>query len=175
MGVQADMEGSYLIKRADQPVPDETPSESQCSASADKPEITGCAAFWENMRISEVSIISGPLNGYAVGFPGVYNFLHGPSTDCSLCHRKMPCRTLSNAKGAWRTDATGDYCGWATDVTCGHIYFTAASCQADKGCHWNYSAAGAARTRPASAPATPASLSRPESLAAFLAASADPS
>lgn len=92
-----------------------------------------------NLKVAQVNIIGGALNGYSIGFVGVYANLYELSTNCSLYKTSESCTTLSNAKCTWTSDAAGDYCGWVNERTCYRAYNTEAACLADDDCKWNYS------------------------------------
>ncbi|KAG5490790.1 hypothetical protein JKF63_00912 [Porcisia hertigi] len=96
-----------------------------------------------------VQAIGGTLNGYSIGFVGVYATLFGFSTNCANFRHESGCVTAPNADCQWITDATGSgYCGWP-EVTCRREYSYATPaempgamtrCEADPHCRWSYSA-----------------------------------
>lgn len=65
-----------------------------------------------NLKIAQVNIVSGTLNGYSIGFVGVYTTLYGFSTNCAKYTNAKPCTTLSNSHCQWidATPTTEAYC-----------------------------------------------------------------
>ncbi|KAG5490789.1 hypothetical protein JKF63_00911 [Porcisia hertigi] len=102
-----------------------------------------------NAKVMLVQAIGGTLNGYSIGFVGVYATLFGFSTNCANFRHESGCVTAPNADCQWITDATGSgYCGWP-EVTCRREYSYATPaempgamtrCEADPHCRWSYSA-----------------------------------
>lgn len=106
-----------------------------------------------NIRVCIVQAIGGSLNGYSIGFVGVYSTLYGMSTNCASYRFESGCSTVPNANCKWYTDASltaGGYCGWA-EGTCSRLYpnlaaggtdndAATAACNNDKNrCAWSYS------------------------------------
>ncbi|CBZ26490.1 glucose transporter, lmgt1 [Leishmania mexicana MHOM/GT/2001/U1103] len=102
-----------------------------------------------NFRMIMVQAIGGCLNGYSIGFVGVYSTLFGYSTNCANFRSERGCTTAPNADCQWFANATGtSYCGWP-EITCRRTYTYSsvaempgaiAQCEADSRCRWSYSA-----------------------------------
>ncbi|TPP49667.1 Sugar (and other) transporter family protein [Leishmania donovani] len=102
-----------------------------------------------NAKVMLVQAIGGSLNGYSIGFVGVYSTLFGYSTNCANFRSERGCTTAPNADCQWFPNATGTgYCGWP-EITCRRTYtYSSASempgaitqCEADPRCRWSYSA-----------------------------------
>ncbi|GET93728.1 glucose transporter 2 [Leishmania tarentolae] len=102
-----------------------------------------------NAKVMLVQAIGGTLNGYSIGFVGVYSTLFGYSTNCASFLTEKGCTTASNADCQWFPDSTGNgYCGWP-EITCRRTYTYStdaemagaiAQCDADSRCRWSYSA-----------------------------------
>ncbi|CAG9584184.1 glucose transporter, lmgt3 [Leishmania major strain Friedlin] len=101
-----------------------------------------------NAKVILVQAIGGSLNGYSIGFVGVYSTLFGYSTNCANFRSERGCTTAPNADCQWFSNETGTgYCGWP-DVTCRRTYtYSNATeipgaitrCEADPRCRWSYS------------------------------------
>lgn len=89
----------------------------------------------ENLKILQVPAVGGVLNGFSIGFVGVYATLYKFSTDCSLYKSQAACGTVQNAKCMW--DTASSTCGWK-DVNCGKKYSTETECVNDSRCRWLY-------------------------------------
>ncbi|CAJ1013974.1 hypothetical protein Q4I30_000136, partial [Leishmania utingensis] len=75
-----------------------------------------------NAKVILVQAIGASLNGYSIGFVGVYATLFGYSTNCASFSSEKGCSTVPNADCKWFTDASSTgYCGW-TDITCRRAY-----------------------------------------------------
>ncbi|EPY31249.1 glucose transporter, lmgt2 [Angomonas deanei] len=88
-----------------------------------------------NIKVAQVNFFCGILNGYNIGFVGVYTTLYGQSTNCAVYTAQVPCETLSNAKCMW--DATNNICTWP-EITCQLDYTDVESCGSNDKCSWSY-------------------------------------
>ncbi|XQJ32106.1 glucose transporter 2 [Leishmania guyanensis] len=101
-----------------------------------------------NAKVILVQAIGASLNGYSIGFVGVYATLFGYSTNCASFNSEQGCVTVPNADCKWFTNTNSTpFCGW-TDITCRRTYtYTNLSgmpaaitqCEADPRCRWSYS------------------------------------
>ncbi|RNF00797.1 hexose transporter [Trypanosoma conorhini] len=97
----------------------------------------------QNMKVFQICLIGGMLNGYTIGLVPIYAFLYLTSTDCSLYKSEDACITVLNAECQW--DVKASQCGWRY-FTCGKAYPTdplnpavaEAACKADSRCSWVY-------------------------------------
>lgn len=111
------------------------------------------ASFFDvrNLRVASVQAVGGTLNGYSIGFVGVYSTLYGFSTDCSKFKGgQTACETVPNANCKWfpTSGTVPAHCGWP-DLTCRTQYPNGAAggtdeaarvgCLADSHCKWSYS------------------------------------
>ena len=106
-----------------------------------------------NIRVCIVQAVGGSLNGYSIGFVGVYSTLYSMSTNCAALRFESGCSTMPNANCKWFPKApnnTKPYCGWS-GVTCSKMYEKDESvgasnaavitrCNNDSRCSWSYSA-----------------------------------
>ncbi|KPA81793.1 glucose transporter lmgt3 [Leptomonas pyrrhocoris] len=106
-----------------------------------------------NLRVCVVQAIGGTLNGYSIGFVGVYSTLYGYSTNCANYRFESGCSTVPNANCKWfpPSGTAAGYCGWV-DGTCSKLYpnednggtsdnDAIVNCNGDSSrCAWSYSA-----------------------------------
>ncbi|TPP48759.1 Sugar (and other) transporter family protein [Leishmania donovani] len=59
-----------------------------------------------NAKVMLVQAIGGSLNGYSIGFVGVYSTLFGYSTNCANFRSERGCTTAPNADCQWFPNAT---------------------------------------------------------------------
>lgn len=100
-------------------------------ATADTPAFFS----WENLRILQVPVVGGILNGFSIGFVGVYSTLFNISTDCSLYKSQDACSTVQNANCEWVS--TNSTCKWR-DLHCSATYNTVTECASNSNCRWSY-------------------------------------
>lgn len=88
-----------------------------------------------NLKVAQVNIVAGTLNGYSIGFVGVYSNLYGLSTNCKSYRQPKACTTLSNSKCSWNSAIP--QCVWVGKPICSQ-YATPSTCDAVKDCRWSY-------------------------------------
>ncbi|KAH9577998.1 Major facilitator [Trypanosoma melophagium] len=117
--------------------PDEYPTEERRHSNA-TPISDDAPAFFslDNLKVAQVQVVGGTLNGFTIGFVAVYSHFYLISTDCSMYKTPTACNTVLNADCVWNT--TSNVCGWK-GFTCGLVHNTETACLADKRCNWVYS------------------------------------
>ncbi|CAG9584187.1 glucose transporter, lmgt1 [Leishmania major strain Friedlin] len=144
-------ESKYLVNKLPNPMKpsnaDELDAFAQESVSQNE-KLSPSFCSMSNARMIMVQAIGGSLNGYSIGFVGVYSTLFGYSTNCANFRSERGCTTAPNADCQWFSNETGTgYCGWP-DVTCRRTYtYSNATempgaitrCEADPRCRWSYS------------------------------------
>lgn len=90
----------------------------------------------ENLKVAQVQVVGGMLNGFSIGFVAVYATLYEFSTNCSLYKSSDVCNTVMNDKCKW--DTTKKECGWVK-INCGWTHTTEAACTSTDDCVWSYS------------------------------------
>ncbi|KPI82595.1 putative transport protein [Leptomonas seymouri] len=103
-----------------------------------------------NIRVCIVQAVGGTLNGYSIGFVGVYSTLYKYSTNCADYRFESGCSTVPNANCKWTpaSGSTAGYCGWA-EGTCSKLYpnednggpsndVAITNCNSDSRCAWSY-------------------------------------
>ncbi|KAH9578054.1 Major facilitator [Trypanosoma melophagium] len=117
--------------------PDEYPTEERRHSNA-TPISDDAPAFFslDNLKVAQVQVVGGTLNGFTIGFVAVYSHFYLISTDCSMYKTPTACNTVLNADCVWNT--TSNVCGWS-DFTCELVHNTETACLADKRCNWVYS------------------------------------
>ncbi|RNC34749.1 hexose transporter, partial [Trypanosoma cruzi] len=68
--------------------------------------------FWslENLKVAQVQVVGGTLNGFSIGFVAVYAYFYLMSTDCSMYKKEVACNRVLNAECSW--NGTRGECGW---------------------------------------------------------------
>ncbi|KAG5465217.1 hypothetical protein LSCM4_00671 [Leishmania orientalis] len=120
---------------------------STASPSQNQPQGTSLFSS-SDIRAILAQAIGGSLNGYSIGFVGVYSTLFGYSTNCASFLQEKSCTTVPNADCKWFVSPTDTgYCGWP-EITCRKEYAytnpaempgALARCEADSRCRWSYS------------------------------------
>jgi len=93
---------------------------------------------FSTVKVAQANTIPGVLNGYTIGFVGVYSTLHDMSEDCYAYEGEEPCKTLSNSKCLWTGTSATKKCVWKNQIDCYDSYKSSGSCGNDKYCEWNY-------------------------------------
>ncbi|KAF8294479.1 hexose transporter [Trypanosoma cruzi] len=115
------------------------PSKKQTDVSGGdrQPDETLTFCSLENLKVAQVQVVGGTLNGFSIGFVAVYAYFYLISTDCSMYKKEVACNRVLNAECSW--NKTRGECGW-NGFTCfwGHGKDKAA-CLDDSRCKWVYS------------------------------------
>lgn len=97
---------------------------------------------FSTLKVAQVNLINGLLNGYSIGFVGPYSTLFDMSENCNAYKSQKPCETLANSKCKW-DDSTvswdsGKACIWKNQDNC-LTYTAEGACSDNKFCEWSYS------------------------------------
>lgn len=120
--------------------------ESRQKEEADAPTSFFSAA---NIKVALVPTIGGTLNGYTIGYVGIYTQMYKTGSDCSVFRGgQTACETVPFADCRWESTVAGPQCGWAS-YTCRTLYpneefggtadAARAGCLSDSRCQWSYS------------------------------------
>ncbi|PBJ79114.1 glucose transporter,hexose transporter [Trypanosoma cruzi cruzi] len=115
------------------------PSKKQTDVSGGdrQPDETLTFCSLENLKVAQVQVVGGTLNGFSIGFVAVYAYFYLMSTDCSMYKKEVACNRVLNAECSW--NKTRGECGW-NGFTCfwGHGK-DKTPCLDDSRCKWVYS------------------------------------